>query len=68
MRKFKPSELDNYEIDGVDRKDYPDFCDAFLSSATAKDGHELTEEELDYVQNTYPEWINELAFESLITN
>ena len=66
MRKYKPSELDDYEIDGVDPRDFPDFCDAFLGWAESKDGHELTEEELIYVQETFPGWINDIAFQSLI--
>jgi len=66
MKKYKPSELDDYEIDGVDPRDFPDFCDAFLCWAESKDGHELTEEELIYVQETFPGWINDIAFQSLI--
>ena len=66
MTKFKLEDLDDYSIDGVDPKDFPDFSDAFLGEATTKDGHELTDEELDYIQNAYPDWINEQAFQSLI--
>ena len=25
--------IDNIEVDGIDTKDYPDFCDAFIVSA-----------------------------------
>lgn len=36
------------EIDGVDTRDYPDFCDAFISAARYEDtGAALTDEELD---------------------
>jgi len=45
--------------------DYPDFCDAFLSEATY-DGRELSEEECMWITETYPEWINESAYQSLI--
>lgn len=41
----------NYDIDGVNEKDYPDFCDAYVIGATAilEDGstREATEEELE---------------------
>lgn len=41
----------DYEIDGIDHADYPDFCDAFICSATAiePDGsmREATDDELD---------------------
>ena len=33
-------------VDGVDHKDYPDYCDAFLQSAKI-DGREATEAELN---------------------
>ncbi len=38
--------IENIEIDGIDTKDYPDFCDAFIASADY-DGKEMTEEQLD---------------------
>ena len=38
--------IDNIEIDGIDTKDYPDFCDAYISSADY-DGVPMTEEQLD---------------------
>ncbi len=59
------SEIENIEIEGVDTRDYPDFCDAFISYAEYK-GRECTDSELEYLQKYYPEVVNELAFESLI--
>ena len=42
--------LDEVEIDGVDSRDYPDFCDAFISRAVWKEtGVELTDDELDRI-------------------
>ena len=38
--------IDNIEMDGIDTKDYPDFCDAFICSADY-DGVPMTEEQLD---------------------
>jgi len=35
------------EVDGVDMKDYPDFCDAYISHALFTDGTPLTDEELN---------------------
>ena len=63
--EFDIRKVDNYEIGGVDTRDYPDFCDAYLEGADY-DGKPCTEEQLDYIQDNYPEIINELAFESLI--
>ena len=39
-------EVSDIEFEDVDPKDFPDFCDAFISSATYK-GWKMTEEELD---------------------
>lgn len=64
-RKFKPSDLTDWEMHGVDSLDYPDFSDAYLAWARVEI-YELNDQELDYICDTYPEWINEQAFESLL--
>ncbi len=38
--------IDNIEVDGIDTKDYPDFCDAFIASAYY-DGKSMTDGQLD---------------------
>lgn len=43
-------EVDNVEFDGVDFKDYPDFCDAFISSADYK-GVPMTDEQLEEIND-----------------
>ena len=65
-------EIENFDfkefdgtIDGVDEKDYPDFSDAFLGEGTYE-GCDMTEEECNWFTETYPEWINEQAYQSLI--
>ena len=37
----------DYEVDGIDHGDFPDYCDAFISEATLLDGTQLTEFEMD---------------------
>tara|TARA_R110000796_G_scaffold135084_1_gene251225 strand:- start:828 stop:1013 length:186 start_codon:yes stop_codon:yes gene_type:complete len=37
--------IDNIEVDGIDTKDYPDFCDAFILNADYN-GKEMTEKQL----------------------
>lgn len=32
---MKPIKFIDLDVDGIDTNDYPDFCDAFISSATA---------------------------------
>ena len=47
------AKLHDIEIDGVDTNDYPDFCDAHISSATIEneDGtfRDATEEEIEMI-------------------
>ena len=40
--------IDNIEIDGIDFKDYPDFCDAYIVSADY-DGVPMTDKQLDEI-------------------
>ena len=57
-------EIDDIEIDGIDMRDYPDFCDAFLVGASYK-GRELTEDELEYVQDSNPEWFYDQVWDTI---
>ena len=43
---MKNLKIVDIEIDGVDTKDYPDFCDAFIASASYENGVELNKKEL----------------------
>jgi hypothetical protein len=38
--------IDNIEIEGIDTKDYPDFCDAFIASADY-DGEPMNDKQID---------------------
>jgi len=44
------SKIDGVELDGINTRDYPDFCDAFIVSATYK-GKEMTEKQLEKLNN-----------------
>lgn len=48
---MKPIKYIDLDVDGIDTNDYPDFCDAYVCSATAvlEDGsmREATEDELE---------------------
>ena len=46
--KMDYKKIDNIEVDGIDTKDYPDFCDAYIVSADY-DGIPMTEEQLDEI-------------------
>jgi hypothetical protein len=58
------SQIENMEFEGVDFSDYPDFVDAYLISADY-DGKEMTEEQIDYINDEHYEFVNESVFESL---
>jgi len=45
---MKKELIDNVKIEGIDMRDYPDFTDAFISSADY-DGKPMTEYELDEI-------------------
>ncbi len=47
----KEIDVRSIEIEGIDRCDYPDFVDAFVSSASFVNGIELTSEELNQFNN-----------------
>lgn len=44
------SKIDDVDVDGVDGCDAPDFCDAYICSATY-DGRDMTDAELDELNN-----------------
>jgi len=51
-KKIEVWKLEDVKVEDIDMKDYPDFCDAFIASATI-DGRELTDEELNEVNEDY---------------
>ena len=52
------------EIEDVDNRDYPDFCDAYCSSVRWKNGAELNEEELEDFNELFYSTINEAIHEN----
>ena len=58
------AQIENMEFEGVDFCDYPDFVDAFLTAADYN-GKELTEEQIDYINDEHYEFVNESVYKSL---
>tara|TARA_R110000751_G_scaffold184801_1_gene291213 strand:+ start:985 stop:1284 length:300 start_codon:yes stop_codon:yes gene_type:complete len=58
---FDISKIYDIEIEGIDLKDSPDFCDAYISKALYDllIPRELTEEECIQIQDDNPEWFYE---------
>ena len=55
--------ITDVQVDGIDTKDCPDFCDAFISDATYKD-RPMTEEELE-VLNEDSSYVYECVMDRL---
>jgi hypothetical protein len=54
------------QVEGVDSKDYPDFCDAYFSYAVFQDtGEPLDDDDMDLLNEVYTDIINEMAYDSL---
>lgn len=52
------------EVDGVDRRDFGDFCDAYFSYAEYADGTVLNDSELEELGMEYSDTLNELAMQA----
>lgn len=58
--------ITNINIEGIDNSDYPDYCDAYISSAELKINgviRNLTEEELDYINEEKRDFVYEKVME-----
>jgi hypothetical protein len=53
------------EVEGIERGDYPDFCNAYFSSGCYEDGTPLTDDELDKLTDLAGDVLWEMAFDSL---
>ena len=59
------------EFDGIDHKDHPDYCDAFIISAFYEvlvgdrvvGLIDLTETEIELIEDEYPEWVYDKLME-----
>lgn len=60
---MKFSQLENIEIEGIDIKDYPDFCDAFIAYAEYN-GEELTENEYNFANDNFSGEIYDYIFDN----
>jgi hypothetical protein len=73
------TKITDIEFEGIDHRDYPDYCNAYISKAwieidgpeyillpadlTTQNNHkfyrQLTENELEYIQDNHGEWVYE---------
>jgi len=52
-------------VDGIDMKDYPDFCDAYFDSACYEDGTALTDDELIELTDTNFDALHEAVYDTI---
>jgi len=48
MEKLNYSLISNIEFKGINHRDYPDYCDAYIVSAEY-DGEEMTQEQIEMI-------------------
>lgn len=67
MTYFGFNDITDIEIGGIDMNDYPDFCDAYVESATFLDGTPLTDKQLDGLNelDDTVAYVNNNAYSSL---
>ena len=61
----KKVDMGTVQLDGVDDRDYPDFTDTFIATANFKDGTELTDDQLNRLQDQHADQLHQWAYESL---
>jgi hypothetical protein len=53
------------QVDGIDPRDYPDFCDAYFESACYEDGTVLTDDELIDLTDNNQEILHEMVYDQI---
>jgi hypothetical protein len=52
-------------VDGIDLRDYPDFCDAYFDSAVYEDGTALTDDELIELTDNNQDVVHEMVYDTI---
>jgi hypothetical protein len=65
MLNGKEVDMRSLEIENVDSRDYPDFSDAYISRASFTDGTDLSDQEMDQLNDEHGDLVHELAYDSL---
>lgn len=65
---FNGMQIDDVEIDGIDTRDYPDFCDAYVNNLWLVDGDEVreaTDAEIDEINDNEHDYVYEQVLADL---
>ena len=60
-------ELKNVVVDGICMNDYPDFVDAYISSADDANGNALTDEQLEALTDENQEFVQEMVHDEIMS-
>ena len=63
MKEVQYDKITNVIVQGIDMKDFPDFCDAYIESCDI-DGIPATEEQLEFI-NQNGMFVHEKVWEAL---
>ena len=55
-------DVNSLDVTNVNKHDYPDFADAYIISGKFVNGTDLTDAELEELNDTQPELLNNLAY------
>jgi hypothetical protein len=50
-------------VDGINPRDYPDFCDAYFDTAYYEDGTALTDDKLSELTDNNPNALHEMVYD-----
>jgi hypothetical protein len=64
MKTIDLSKVKYMQFDGIDMRDYPDFCDAYLVYGEI-DGRPLTDSEIDHINDNHYDFVNENVYDSI---
>lgn len=65
---FNGMQIDDVEMDGIDTRDYPDFCDAYVNNLWLVDSDEVreaTDAELDDINDNERDYVYEQVLANL---
>jgi hypothetical protein len=58
------SQIENVEVDGLNHRDYPDYCDAFIASAD-QSGVPLTDKQLEFINESCRDFVYEQVMKKI---
>lgn len=64
MKNFDLKKVEILDWMGIDHRDHPDYCNAYIADALY-DGQEMTDEDLETLNENYRDWVYERLWDYL---